>query len=72
LFAYFDLLIANCFHYDKELEVQWRKFSYHPAVEWGVRESVERHLAESKQNVLISDSDFSIEKSYQQFFAAQL
>jgi predicted ABC-type ATPase len=52
------------FDYDKELEVQWRNFSYDPSVERGVRESVERHFIEAKQSALLSQSNFSFETNY--------
>ncbi len=52
------------FDYDKELDIQWRRFSFDPSVERGVRESVEKLFTESKQNALHSYSNFSFETNY--------
>ncbi len=52
------------FDYDKELDIQWRRFSFDPAVERGVRESVERIFTESKRNAILNHSNFSFETNY--------
>ena len=54
----------EAFDFDKEFYNTWRLFDFDPAVERGVRESIEEKYLEAKQNAIIHKNDFAFETNY--------
>jgi len=54
------------FDYDKELELAWRRFSFDPAVENGVRDSVDELFQMKKNAAAQNKTDFAFETNYHQ------
>lgn len=54
----------TAFDYDLELYSLWSRFSYDPAVEEGVRESVAENFLSVKQKALINKTSFAFETNY--------
>jgi predicted ABC-type ATPase len=61
-------ILANdgitAFDYDLELHTTWSTFSFDPAVEDGVRNSVSERFLSLKEEALISKTDFAYETNY--------
>ncbi|NOS91219.1 MAG: hypothetical protein HOP30_04815 [Cyclobacteriaceae bacterium] len=64
--AFLEPYNLTAFDYDKELELAWRRFSFDPAVEDGVRDSLDE-LFEMKKNLAVKNkTDFAFETNYHQ------
>jgi len=54
----------KAFDYDEELEQAWRRFSFDPAIENGVRNSVADLFLEKKNLAIQNKTDFAFETNY--------
>jgi predicted ABC-type ATPase len=54
----------EAFDFDKEFHATWKLFSYDPAVEHGVRESIGEKFDNAKQDAIIRKTNFAFETNY--------
>ncbi|MFM7850815.1 MAG: hypothetical protein ACKO96_02625 [Flammeovirgaceae bacterium] len=54
----------TAFDYDKELELAWKRFSFDPVVEDGVRDSVGELFLQMKNAAIQNNTDFAFETNY--------
>lgn len=62
--AFLEPFNLTAFDYDKELELAWRRFSFDPAVENGVRDSVGELFLQMKNSAIQNNTDFAFETNY--------